>query len=76
MLAILLFLRYFTDIALAFTISVNLVALYSLLTKALTEALGTKVKIIKRNKKIKVTIELYQDKELDNLVKKLINLWA
>jgi len=42
--------------------------------KALTEALGTKVKIIKRNKKIKVTIELYQDKELDNLVKKLINL--
>ncbi len=42
--------------------------------KALTEALGTKVRIIKQNKKIKVTIELYQDKELDNLVKKLLNL--
>jgi len=42
--------------------------------RALTEALGTKVKIIKQNKKIKVTIELYQDKELDNLVKKLLNL--
>lgn len=42
--------------------------------KILTEALGTKVKIIKRNKKIKVTIEFYQDKELDNLVKKLVNL--
>jgi len=42
--------------------------------KALTEALGTKIKIIKQNKKIKVIIELYQDKELDNLVKKLLNL--
>lgn len=39
--------------------------------KALSEALGTKVKINRKNKKIKVVIELYQDKELDNLIKKL-----
>ncbi len=41
--------------------------------KALSDALGTKVKIIKKNKKIKVVIELYQDKELDNLINKLLN---
>lgn len=41
--------------------------------KALSEALGTKVKINRENKKIKVVIELYQDKELDNLIKKLMN---
>ncbi|MDD4995961.1 MAG: ParB/RepB/Spo0J family partition protein [Patescibacteria group bacterium] len=38
----------------------------------LSKLLGTKVKIIKRNKKIKVVIELYQDKELDGLIKKII----
>lgn len=37
----------------------------------LSEILGTKVKIIKRNKKIKVVIELYQDKELDGLIKRI-----
>ena len=40
--------------------------------KALSEALGTKVKIIRKNKKIKVVIELYQDKELDELIKRII----
>jgi len=39
--------------------------------KVLSEILGTKVKIIKGSKKIKVVIELYQEKELDNLIKKI-----
>ncbi len=36
-----------------------------------SQILGTKVKIIKQNKKIKVVIELYQEKELENLINKL-----
>jgi len=49
--------------------------------KILAEVLGTKVKIFagggtvigKQNKKIKVVIEFYQEEEIDNLIKKLIN---
>ncbi|MBL7142030.1 ParB/RepB/Spo0J family partition protein [Patescibacteria group bacterium] len=40
--------------------------------RSLAEALGTKVKIIKQNKKIKVIIEAYSDQELDELIKRII----
>jgi len=40
--------------------------------KLFSQILGTKVKIIKQNKKIKVVIELYQNKELDELIEKII----
>lgn len=41
--------------------------------KILSQALGTKVKIIKQNKKIKVVIEIYQEEELNSLFNKLVN---
>ncbi len=39
--------------------------------KLFCQILNTKVKIIKQSKKIKVVIELYQEKELENLINKL-----
>lgn len=40
--------------------------------QVLAEALGTKVKIIKQNKKNKIIIEVYSEEELDNLIKRLL----
>lgn len=40
--------------------------------KKLAEILGTKVKINQQNKKIKVVLEFYQEKEIDKLIKKLL----